>query len=137
MDSLDDLSTQLACIELELEAAIDAARRRGVPWGVIADCCGSKIETVRRRYDLTKARVGLVGIGVDVQPAPTIDEVRKWPAVVSVRQSARALGIPLEEAGDMVKRGDYPAETMRVGRRVVVLTLSVVDVLERRAAEGK
>lgn len=62
--------------------------------------------------------------------APTLAEVRTWPAVVSVEQAATALGCSRSWLYEQVKRGDAPVRTLTHGRRVVVVTASLVRVLE-------
>ena len=60
---------------------------------------------------------------------PTLDEVRRWPATVSVEQSALALGCSRSSAYDAIKTGTFPARTIRVGSRIVVATASILALL--------
>ncbi|MFE6092715.1 helix-turn-helix transcriptional regulator [Streptomyces massasporeus] len=62
--------------------------------------------------------------------SPTLAEVRTWPAVVSVEQAAAALGCSRSGLYDRIRRGDAPVRTLTHGRRVVVVTASLVAVLE-------
>ncbi|MFF4308521.1 DNA-binding protein [Streptomyces sp. NPDC001507] len=62
--------------------------------------------------------------------APTLAEIREWPATVSTAQAATALGCSRSWLYARVKRGDAPVRTLAHGRRVVVVTASLVRVLE-------
>jgi len=64
---------------------------------------------------------------------PTLDEVRSWPATVSVEQAARALGISRAHAYDAIKTQTFPARSLPVGRRIRVITSSIVAVLDPAA----
>lgn len=65
---------------------------------------------------------------------PTLDEVRTWPATVSVEQAARALGVSRAHAYDAIRTGQFPARTLSVGRRIRVTTQSVLAVLDPAAS---
>ncbi|MGH3218976.1 MAG: helix-turn-helix domain-containing protein [Streptosporangiaceae bacterium] len=60
----------------------------------------------------------------------TLREVRSWPATVDVEDAARALGISRASAYNAIAIGDFPGETIRVNRRLRVLTASLIEVLE-------
>ncbi|MFG2759477.1 helix-turn-helix transcriptional regulator [Streptomyces wuyuanensis] len=62
--------------------------------------------------------------------SPTLAEVRKWPATVSVPQAANALGISKSHLYDLVKRGEAPVRTLSFGSRHRVITASLVHLLE-------
>jgi predicted DNA-binding transcriptional regulator AlpA len=67
---------------------------------------------------------------------PTLTEIRRWPATVSVRMAAAAFGISTSHAYELITRGEFPARVIRLGsRRRVVVTESIVRVLS--AADGK
>jgi predicted DNA-binding transcriptional regulator AlpA len=48
----------------------------------------------------------------------TLEEVRTWPATVDLPEAAEALGISRAQAYVSVKRGDFPAKVITVGRPV-------------------
>ncbi|MFD6172072.1 helix-turn-helix transcriptional regulator [Streptomyces coeruleorubidus] len=60
---------------------------------------------------------------------PTLAEVRKWPATVSVTDAARAIGCSRSHLYERVKRGDSPVKTIDVGTRHVVITADLVRLL--------
>jgi predicted DNA-binding transcriptional regulator AlpA len=62
--------------------------------------------------------------------APTLAEIRKWPATVSVPQTATALGCSRSQLYELIKRGEAPVKTLSYGRRHVVVTASLVRLLE-------
>jgi hypothetical protein len=62
--------------------------------------------------------------------APTLAEIRKWPATVSVPRAASAIGISRSHLGDLIKRGEAPVKTLSFGRRHVVITADLVRLLE-------
>ena len=61
---------------------------------------------------------------------PTLAEVKDWPATVDVPQAARALGCSKSHLYDLIKRGEAPVRTLPFGRRHVVITQSLVTLLE-------
>lgn len=63
-------------------------------------------------------------------PAPTLTEIRKWPAVVSVPTAATAIGCSKSYLHELIKRGESPVKTLAYGRRHVVVTASIVALLE-------
>lgn len=65
---------------------------------------------------------------------PTLDEVRTWPATVSLAQGGRPFGISRSNAYDLIKRGEFPARVLRVGGTYRVITSSIVNVLEGKKA---
>lgn len=70
--------------------------------------------------------------------APTLREVRGWPATCDPAQAALALGISRSTTYECLRRGDFPVQAVRVGGRWRVITASLVNVLEGNAgpAEG-
>ncbi|MFD7996281.1 DNA-binding protein [Streptomyces mexicanus] len=60
---------------------------------------------------------------------PTLAEIRKWPATVSVADAARAIGCSRSHLYERVKRGDSPVKTIGVGTRYVVITADLVRLL--------
>lgn len=82
-------------------------------------------ETASRKDDL----------GLDEGPgwgrhAPTLSEIRTWPATVDVPAAARALGISRSHAYTLVERGQFPATVLFVGQRLRVITASLIAILE-------
>lgn len=62
--------------------------------------------------------------------APTLAAIRKWPATVSVREAAPALGCSASHLYDLIARGQCPVKTLSFGKRHVVITASLIRVLE-------
>ncbi|MFJ4867774.1 DNA-binding protein [Streptomyces sp. NPDC088757] len=62
--------------------------------------------------------------------APSLDEVRTWPATCEVAKAAQALGISRAHLYAQIKRGDEPVKVLRFGTRVRVITADLVRVLE-------
>ena len=62
--------------------------------------------------------------------APTLAQIRKWPATVDVSQAAQALGCSRSTAYAAIADGSFPAKTISVSRRLRVLTASLVRLLE-------
>ncbi|GHG15406.1 hypothetical protein GCM10018777_31430 [Streptomyces albogriseolus] len=61
--------------------------------------------------------------------APTLADIRTWPAVVPVDQAAAALGCSRSWLYARIKTGDAPVRSLRYGTRVVV-TASLINALE-------
>lgn len=61
---------------------------------------------------------------------PTLADIRQWPATVDVPQAASALGCSRSHLYDLIKRGEAPVKTLPFGRRYVVVTQSLVTLLE-------
>jgi predicted DNA-binding transcriptional regulator AlpA len=61
---------------------------------------------------------------------PTLDEVREWPATVSVELGAAAFGCSRAHAYESIRTGTFPARTLRVGNRIVVVTSSILSALD-------
>ncbi|MGV9422751.1 DNA-binding protein [Streptomyces sp. NPDC003656] len=67
---------------------------------------------------------------VTANSAPTLAEIKTWPATISITRCALALGCGKSALYDQIKRGDLPVRTIRVGRRTAVVTASLVRLLE-------
>lgn len=68
----------------------------------------------------------------DRPDTPTLTEIRRWPATVSVRMAAAAFGISTSHAYELITKGEFPAAIIRLGaRRRVVVTESIVHALSR------
>ncbi|MDN5917093.1 MAG: helix-turn-helix domain-containing protein [Pseudonocardia sp.] len=63
-------------------------------------------------------------------PAPTLDDIRGWSATVDVPTACAAFGVSRSYGYELVKRGEFPARTLKVGGRVRVITASVLAELE-------
>jgi len=61
---------------------------------------------------------------------PTLDEIRAWPATVSVPQAATALGISKSYLHELIKRDEAPVKLLPVPGRHIVITASLVRLLE-------
>ncbi|WP_171108675.1 MULTISPECIES: DNA-binding protein [unclassified Streptomyces] len=61
---------------------------------------------------------------------PTLDEVRSWPATVSVPKAATALGISRSYLHDLIKRNEAPVKVLPLDGRHRVITASLVRLLE-------
>lgn len=62
--------------------------------------------------------------------APTLEDVRRWPATVDVPTAARALGISERTAYYWIQAGEFPAQVISVRRRHRVITAGLVKLLE-------
>lgn len=60
---------------------------------------------------------------------PTLEEIRAWPATVSVPQAAPALGCSSSQLFTLLRRGECPVKTLSYGRRHVVITADLIRVL--------
>jgi excisionase family DNA binding protein len=61
---------------------------------------------------------------------PTLDEIRSWPATITVPQAAAAMGISKSHLHDLIHRGESPVKTLPVGAVRRVITASLVRLLE-------
>lgn len=61
--------------------------------------------------------------------APTLDEIRRWPASVDVPVAATAFGISRSHAYELVARDAFPAKVIHVGSRYRVITASIIQAL--------
>jgi hypothetical protein len=61
---------------------------------------------------------------------PTLDEIRTWPATVSVPQAATALGISKTYLHDLIKRNEAPVKVLPLNGRHRVITASLVRLLD-------
>ncbi|MEU3363868.1 MULTISPECIES: DNA-binding protein [Streptomyces] len=66
---------------------------------------------------------------------PTLAEIRRWPATVSVADAARAIGCSRSHLYERIKRGDSPVKTIGVGTRYVVITADLIRLLSGEARE--
>jgi len=61
---------------------------------------------------------------------PTLDEVRRWPATVSVPKAATALGLSKSYLHELIRSDQAPVKTLPVKGRHRVITASLVRLLE-------
>lgn len=61
--------------------------------------------------------------------APTLAEIRMWPATVDVRQAALALGIATSTAYEWIKIGEFPVPVISVRHRHRVPTAGLIRLL--------
>lgn len=69
--------------------------------------------------------------------APTLDEVRRWPATVAVQDATRALGIGRSYGYALAATDELPVRTIRVGGRIRVITASLIALLEGQDNDGE
>ncbi len=62
--------------------------------------------------------------------APTLAEVKAWPATVGIPEAARAIGVSKSQLYDLVRRGEAPVKVLSFGARHRVVTASLVRLLE-------
>lgn len=61
--------------------------------------------------------------------APTVEDIRAWPATVDVRTACTVYGISGSHGYELVRRGEFPARVIRLGRRTRVITASILATL--------
>jgi hypothetical protein len=66
----------------------------------------------------------------------TLAGVRKWPPTCSVEDSAVALGCSRATAYAAIAEGTFPVATIRVNRRLRVLTADLLRVLEGQGSHA-
>lgn len=66
----------------------------------------------------------------DTRTRPTLEEIRRWPPTVNVELSAWAFGVSRAHAYEAIRTGTYPARTLRVGNRIVVVTTSILAAID-------
>ena len=67
---------------------------------------------------------------------PTLAEVKKWPATVSVAQAAPALGISRAHLHALIRRGESPVICLTFGTTRRVVTADLVAVLSGERKEA-
>ncbi|MBV9651728.1 MAG: helix-turn-helix domain-containing protein [Pseudonocardiales bacterium] len=71
--------------------------------------------------------------------APTLAEIRGWPATVDVPAAALALGLSRSHAYALARAGQFPAQVLIAGGRMRVITASLLELLScgpERPASG-
>lgn len=61
--------------------------------------------------------------------APTLDDIRNWPATVSPATAATAFGISRSYAYELTRTGQFPARVIKVGGKRRVVTASILSAL--------
>jgi hypothetical protein len=61
--------------------------------------------------------------------APTLDEIRSWPATCSLADAAAALGYGRTFAYELAAAGKFPAKVIQAHSRKRVVTASLLDLL--------
>jgi excisionase family DNA binding protein len=74
--------------------------------------------------------------GMEQQNTCTYDEIRQWPASVSVAQAARAFGLGRTAAYALIQNGEFPARVVRVGQRYRVATEDILVILGAKDKEA-
>lgn len=67
---------------------------------------------------------------------PTLADIRKWPATISVSVAATALGCSKSHLHERIKTGDSPVKTLPFGTRRVVITADLLRVLSGEDREA-
>lgn len=65
---------------------------------------------------------------------PTLDEIRRWPAAVSIPRACTAFGISKAHGYELVKRDAFPARVLSLGGRYAVVTADLIRALSGEAA---
>jgi hypothetical protein len=61
---------------------------------------------------------------------PTLEEVRQWPATVSIAQACKAIGYSVSWGYELANAGEFPCRILAVRGRKQVITASLIEVLE-------
>jgi hypothetical protein len=62
--------------------------------------------------------------------APTLDDIRGWPATVAVHPACRALGISTSWGYQLIAAGEFPCRVIPIRGRSRVVTASLIELLE-------
>ncbi|WP_079065525.1 helix-turn-helix transcriptional regulator [Streptomyces olivochromogenes] len=60
---------------------------------------------------------------------PTLEEIKRWPATISVAEAANALGISRSHLYELIRTGEAPVAVLKLGVSTRVITASLVQVL--------
>lgn len=63
-------------------------------------------------------------------PAPTLDDVRSWPATVNVPTASKALGISASHGYALAQRSTFPVQMIKIGGAYRVITAALIQLLE-------
>ncbi|MFJ8006053.1 DNA-binding protein [Streptomyces fagopyri] len=73
---------------------------------------------------------------IDDESVPTLDELRKWPATVSVTRAAQALGVSRSHLYALANRDACPVRMLPAGGAKRVVTASLIRVLSDEPAQA-
>lgn len=62
---------------------------------------------------------------------PSLAQIRRWPATVSVADGAAAIGISRSMAYELIAAGEEPFQVLNVRGRYRVVTASLIDLLSK------
>jgi hypothetical protein len=68
--------------------------------------------------------------------APTLVEIRHWPATVDIPMANTALGLSRAHGYALAQRGEYPARILKLGGRYRVVTASIIRLLSENSEDG-
>lgn len=68
--------------------------------------------------------------------APTLADIKTWPATVDIKTGANAIGISPSTAYDWLRLGVFPAKVISVRGRHRVVTASLIRILSEEGGEG-
>lgn len=60
---------------------------------------------------------------------PTLEDIKTWPATVTVAQAAKALGISRSHLYELIRIGEAPVKVLKLGSSARVITASLIEVL--------
>lgn len=60
---------------------------------------------------------------------PTLDDIRQWPAAVSIPCASAAFGISRSHGYELARAGNFPARVIQLHGRYMVVTADVLRVL--------
>lgn len=60
---------------------------------------------------------------------PTLDEIRSWPATVTVTQAATAIGISRSQLYELIRLDQSPVRVIKAGT-IRVVTASLIRLLD-------
>jgi excisionase family DNA binding protein len=60
---------------------------------------------------------------------PTLDDIRTWPAAITVPEAATALGCSKTHLHELIKRGEAPVTVLPIRGRNLIATASLVRLL--------
>lgn len=66
-------------------------------------------------------------------PVPTLEEIRGWPATVSITEAATALGVSRTTLYELMRIGESPVKILKLGSSRRVVTASLIAVLDSDA----
>jgi hypothetical protein len=72
----------------------------------------------------------------DPAMAPTLNDIRGWPATVDIPMANTALGLSRAHGYALAQQGEYPARILKLGGRYRVVTASIIRLLSENSPEG-